>query len=192
MSAGRRLSPLARTGLDLGPVVIFVALLLTTNAFVATGAFMAAMAAALAIGFAVERRFSPMALITGAIVLVFGGLTLYLHNFIFIQIKPTIIYTIFAIILAGGLATGRNFIKYLFDHAFHLTEPGWRMLTWRWVFFFIAMAIANEIVWRNFSLQVWGAYKLFGAVPLTFLFALAQTPLILKHQIEEKPADTAP
>lgn len=188
----KRLPPLARMGLDLGPLVIFFAVLTRTNVFVATAAFMAAMVVALITGYTYERRLSPMALITLAIVLLFGGLTLWLHNDLFIKIKPTIIYVIFAAILAGGLVTGRSFIKFLFDHAFHLTEEGWRLLTWRWVLFFVAMALANEIVWRNFSLQIWAAYKLFGAVPLTFLFALAQAPLVLKHQIEEKPGEPVP
>jgi intracellular septation protein len=186
----RRLSPLARTALDLGPLVFFFGVLMKTNVFIATGVFMAAMAVGVAFGYYKERRLSPMAAISFVVVLVFGGLTIWLHNDLFIKIKPTIIYLIFATILAGGLATRRSLIKNLFDHAFQLDEEGWRLLTWRWVFFFLAMAAANEIVWRNFSLQVWAGYKLFGAIPATFLFALAQAPLILKHNIEETPSET--
>lgn len=186
----RRLPPLVRVALDLGPLVLFFGVLAKTNVFIATGTFMAVTAVTLVTGFIYERRLSPMAAITAVVVLVFGGLTVWLHNDLFIKIKPTIIYLIFAAILAGGLVTGRSLVKYLFDHAFHLDEKGWRLLTWRWVMFFIAMAIANEIVWRNFSLQFWAGYKLFGAVPATFLFALAQTPLIMKHHAEEKPSET--
>ncbi len=188
----RRLQPLARTALDLGPLVIFFAVLAKTNVFIATGVFMAAMAVSITVGFIYERRLSPMAAISFVVVLVFGGLTIWLHNDLFIKIKPTIIYLIFAAVLASGLATRRSFIKYMFDHAFHLDEEGWRLLTWRWVLFFLAMAAANEIVWRNFSLQFWAGYKLFGAIPLTFLFALTQAPLILKHQVEQTPAETEP
>jgi intracellular septation protein len=188
----RRLAPLWRTALDLGPLVVFFALLMKTDVYVATAVFMGVMAAAMTVGYIYERRISPMAAISFVIVLVFGGLTIYLHNDLFIKIKPTITYLIFAAVLAGGLATRRSFIKYLFDHAFHLDEEGWRRLTWRWVFFFLAMALANEIVWRNFSLQVWAGYKAFGAIPLTFLFAIAQAPLIMKHQIEEPEAGTTP
>ncbi|MGH6870757.1 MAG: septation protein A [Rhizomicrobium sp.] len=188
----RRLPPLARVGLDIGPLLLFFLVLARTNVFIATGAFMAVTAVTLSTGYIYERRLSPMAAITAVVVLVFGGLTIWLHNDLFIKIKPTIIYLIFATVLAGGLVTGRSLAKYLFDHAFHLDDRGWRLLTWRWVFFFVAMAIANEIVWRSFSLQVWAGYKLFGAIPLTFLFALAQTPLILKHHVEETSGETIP
>jgi intracellular septation protein len=188
----RRLPPLLRMLIDLGPLVLFFGVLAKTNVFIATGVFMAVTVASLITGYVYERRLSPMPVISAVVVLVFGGLTIWLHNDLFIKIKPTIIYLIFATILAGGLVTRRNFIKYLFDQAFHLDDAGWRALTWRWVFFFLAMAVANEIVWRNFSLQVWAGYKLFGAIPATFLFALAQTPLILKHHVEEKPSETIP
>jgi intracellular septation protein len=183
----RRLPPLARLSLDLGPLILFFIVLRAADIFVATGVFMAAVVAGIGVGFALERRISPMPLITAAVVLVFGGLTLYLHNKTFIKLKPTVIYLIFAAILGGGVATGRNFIKTLFDHAFHLSEEGWRQLTFRWIGFFIAMAILNEIVWRNFSDAFWAGFKLFGAIPLTLLFALAQTPLILKHEVKSEP-----
>jgi intracellular septation protein len=188
----RRFQPLTRAGLDLGPLVVFFGVLMKTNVYIATGVFMAVMAVSITVGYIYERRVSPMAAMSFVIVLIFGGLTLYLHNDLFIKIKPTITYLVFATVLGGGLVLRRNFIKYLFDNAFHLDEEGWRRLTWRWVFFFLAMAAANEIVWRNFSLQVWAGYKAFGAIPLTFLFALAQTPFILKHHIEETPAGTEP
>ena len=188
----RRLPPLWRTALDLGPLVLFFGVLAKTNVYIATGVFMVAIVATGTVGYVYERKISPMAAISAAVVLVFGGLTIWLHNDLFIKIKPTIIYLVFAAILTGGLVTRRNFIKYLFDHAFHLDEEGWRKLTWHWVIFFLAMAVANEIVWRNFSLQFWAGYKLFGAIPATFLFALSQAPLILKHHAEETPGETNP
>ncbi|HUJ04074.1 MAG TPA: septation protein A [Rhizomicrobium sp.] len=189
MSATRKLSHGLRFALDLGPLILFFGVLTATkNIFAATAVFMAGVAVSLSVGFMRERRLSPMPAITAIIVFVFGGLTLYLHNDVFIKIKPTIIYLIFAAILAGGLMTGRTFIKYLFEHAFQLDETGWRSLTWRWTIFFLVMAIANEIVWRNFSAEAWAGYKLFGALPATFLYAIAQTPLVLKHKIEQDEA----
>jgi len=186
-----RLPPLWRTGLDLGPLLIFFGVLAKFDVYIATAVFVAVTLVAIGVGYAYERKISPMALISAAVVVVFGGLTLWLHNDLFIKIKPTVLYLIFATVLTGGLVTRRNFIKYLFDHAFHLDEEGWRILTWRWVVFFVVMAVANEIVWRNFSTQIWAGYKIFGAIPATFLFAFAQTPLILKHHVEEAPAESA-
>jgi intracellular septation protein len=188
----RRLPPLWRAALDLGPLVLFFGVLAKFDVYVATGVFIAVTVVTMGVGYAYERKISPMAMISAAVVIVFGGLTLWLHNDLFIKIKPTVIYLIFATILTGGLVTRRNFIKYLFDHAFHLDDEGWRKLTWHWVIFFLLMAVANEIVWRNFSTQVWAGYKLFGAIPATFLFALSQTPLILKHHVEETPGETSP
>jgi len=183
----KKLPPLARFALDIGPLVIFFAVLRLSDIFAATAVFMVAIVAALVIGFAFERRLSPMPIVTGVVVLIFGGLTLYLHDKTFIKLKPTIIYTIFAILLAGGIATGRNFIKTLFDHAFHLTDDGWRILTYRWIVFFIAMAVLNEIVWRNFSDTFWAGFKLFGAIPLTLVFAMAQAPLVLRYEVKQEP-----
>ena len=185
----KRLSPFVRSGLDLGPLILFFVAVRMADIFTATAVFMGAIAMTLAAGFILERRLSPMALITAAIVLVFGGLTLYLHDKTFIKLKPTIIYAIFALILSAGALTGRNFLKNLFDHVFHMPEDCWRALTWRWVVFFVFMAVLNEVVWRNFSDAAWAGFKLFGALPLTFLFALAQSPFILKHQIEGKAGD---
>ncbi len=187
----RRLPPLWRSALDLGPLVLFFGVLAKFDVYVATGVFIAVTVVTMGVGYAYERKISPMAMISAVVVIVFGGLTLWLHNDLFIKIKPTVIYLIFATILTGGLVTRRNFIKYLFDHAFHLDEEGWRKLTWHWVVFFLLMAVANEIVWRNFSTQIWAGYKLFGAIPATFLFALSQAPLILKHHVEETPGETS-
>jgi intracellular septation protein len=130
-----------------------------------------------------------MPLITGALVLVFGGLTIWLSNDVFIKIKPTILYTMFAAILLGGLAFGRLFIKIVLGQMLRLNDPAWRTLTWRWSAFFLVLAVANEIVWRNFSTNTWVAFKAFGVIPLTLLFAMSQTPFISRHQIEDKPTD---
>lgn len=185
-AAGRRtMHPLARLGLDFGPLVIFFFANWASDLFVATAVFMGVMVISIAIGFLIERRFSPMPLVTGALVLVFGGLTLWFGDKTFIKIKPTILYTFFAIVLLGGLAFGRLFIKALLSASFELDDRAWRVLTWRWAVFFFANAVANEVVWRNTTDGQWLAYKAWIVLPLTFLFAFAQTPFLLRNQIEK-------
>ncbi|HYK78937.1 MAG TPA: septation protein A [Micropepsaceae bacterium] len=176
--------PLLKLALDLGPLLIFFVANAVFGIFTATAVFMAAMLIVIAIGFAVERKISPMPLITASLVLVFGGLTLWLSNDIFIKIKPTILYLMFAAVLIGGLAFSRLFIKVVLGQTLHLSDPAWRTLTWRWSLFFIALAIANEIVWRHVSTNTWVAFKVWGVFPLTVIFAMAQTPFIARHQIE--------
>jgi intracellular septation protein len=183
-------APLEKAALDFVPLVLFFGVLVwRDNIFLATAVFMGAIALVVGYTLTRHRRVSPMLAVTAVIVLVLGGLTLYLHDKTFIKIKPTIVYCIFAIVLGAGLFTGRNFIKLLLEQSFHLPDAQWRTLTIRWIGFFIFMAILNEIVWRNFSDEVWAGFKLFGAIPLTFLFALAQTPFIFRHQIEDEKKD---
>jgi intracellular septation protein len=141
---------------------------------------------ALAVAYAMTRRVEVMPLVTAVIVLVFGGLTLVLHDELFIKLKPTIIYVLFGGTLLAGLAMDKPFLSILFDQMFHLTDEGWRKLTWRWALFFFALAIANEIVWRTQTTDFWVSFKLFGVVPLTFLFGALQMPLINKYSVERK------
>jgi len=115
---------------------------------------------------------------------VFGTLTLVLHDETFIKIKPTIIYSLFAAILGGGLLFGRSFIAILFNQMFNLTPKGWRILTMRWALFFLGMAVLNEIIWRTQSTDFWVAFKAFGAVPLTMVFAISQMPVIKRYHLE--------
>jgi intracellular septation protein len=176
--------PLLKLALDLGPLLIFFVANAVFGIFTATAVFMAAMLIVIAIGFAIERKVSPMPLITASLVLVFGGLTLWLSNDIFIKIKPTILYVMFAAVLIGGLAFSRLFIKLVLGQTLHLSDTAWRTLTWRWSLFFIALAIANEIVWRHVSTNTWVAFKVWGVFPLTVIFAMAQTPFIARHQVE--------
>jgi intracellular septation protein len=183
--------PLLKLALDLGPLLIFFVANAVFGIFTATAVFMAAMLIVIAIGFAVERKISPMPLITASLVLVFGGLTLWLSNDIFIKIKPTILYLMFAAVLIGGLAFSRLFIKVVLGQTLHLSDPAWRTLTWRWSLFFIALAIANEIVWRHVSTNTWVAFKVWGVFPLTVIFAMAQTPFIARHQIEAEQTPPA-
>jgi intracellular septation protein len=132
----------------------------------------------------VTRHVPIMALVTGVIVLVFGTLTLVLHDETFIKVKPTIIYGLFAAVLGGGLLFGRSFIAIMFDQMFNLTPQGWRSLTLRWALFFVALAILNEAVWRTQTTDFWVNFKVFGVTPLTMLFAFTQMPLIKRHQVE--------
>jgi intracellular septation protein len=126
-----------------------------------------------------------MPLFTALLVLIFGGLTLYLKNDTFIKMKPTVLYAGFGLTLLGGLLFGRLFVKYVFAAAFELTEEGWRKLTFRWGWFFLALAILNEIVWRSMPTATWVKFKVFGIIPLIMLFALAQMPLVLKHEVKQ-------
>ena len=121
----------------------------------------------------------------------FGGLTLILADETFIKLKPTLVNSLFAVILLGGLVLKRPLLKPLFGSAFQLGDEGWHTLTLRWGVFFVVLAILNEVVWRNFSTDFWISFKLFGVLPLTVLFAAAQTPFLLRHQIEAPPAGAA-
>jgi intracellular septation protein len=181
----RKITPLMRLGLDLGPLLIFFLAFQWGGIFVATGVFMLAILVALGIGYGIERRFSPMPVFTAILVLIFGGLTLYLKDATFIKMKVTVLYAFFGLTLLGGLAFGRLFVKYVFSAAFELREEGWRKLTWRWGFFFLALAVLNEIVWRSLPTADWVKFKVFGIIPLIMLFALAQMPLVLKHELKE-------
>ena len=176
--------------LDLGPLIVFFAGFKYLGIFGATAAFMAAVLLSLCVGFVLEKRLSPMPLFTAILVVIFGGLTLYLKNDRFIKMKPTVLYAFFGATRIGGLWFKRLFIKYVFAQAFELDETGWRQLTWRWGSFFLLLAVLNEAVWRNASTAAWVSFKVWGIIPLIFLFALAQTPFVMKHHIEpEKTAD---
>ena len=181
----RAAAPLVRIASDLGPLFLFFGSFELYGIYTATGVFMAAVLAALGLGYWRERKLSPMPLFTAVLVVIFGGLTLYLKDATFIKMKPTVLYAFFGLLLVGGLKFNRLFIKYVFEHAFHLYEEGWRKLTWRWGVFFLSLAVLNEIVWRSFSTALWVDFKVFGIMPLIFLFALAQTPLVLKHEVSE-------
>ena len=174
-----------KLAIDLGPLLLFFAANAAAGIYAATGIFM--VATFIALGFAWSRyhKVPVMLLVTAAIVLVFGGLTLYLHDETFIKLKPTIVYLIFATLLAGGLLMKKPVLELLFGAAFSLTEEGWRKLTWRWALFFVTMAIVNEAVRRNFSTDTWVSFKAFGFLPLTFLFAVAQVPLMQRYGLGE-------
>jgi intracellular septation protein len=181
-----KLNPTLKLVLDLGPLLVFFAANSRFGIFAATGAFMAAIVLALAVAYALTRHLPIMPLVTAVVVLVFGTLTLVLHDELFIKVKPTIIYVLFGGVLLGGLAFGKSLLGVVFDSVFHLTDEGWRKLTWRWALFFLALAVLNEIVWRTQTTDVWVSFKVFGVVPLTFLFAALQYPLLMKYDASAK------
>ena len=179
---------LRKLALDLGPLLIFFAAFKYLGIFMATAAFMVAVLVALGIGYAFEKKLSPMPIFTAVLVVIFGGLTLYLQNDLFIKMKPSVLYAFFGALLLGGLRFNRLFIKYVFGQAFELDDAGWRKLTIRWGIFFLALAALNELVWRLTSTETWVDFKVWGIMPLLFVFALAQTPLVMKHQQGDKNA----
>jgi intracellular septation protein len=182
------LNPMLKLALDVGPLLLFFFVNTRWGIFAATGAFMAATIVSIAITYALARRIPTMPLVSAVVVMVFGGLTLYLQDETFIKLKPTIIYSLFAVLLLGGLLMGRSLLALVLDSMFQLTDEGWRKLTVRWGLFFVAMAILNEIVWRSVSTDTWVAFKTFGILPITILFALAQTPLLMRHAVDKKGA----
>jgi intracellular septation protein len=171
----------AKLAVELGPLLVFFGTNAVAGIYVGTAAFMAATLVSLGAAWLLYHKLPIMPLVSGAIVLVFGGLTLYLRDETFIKLKPTIVYTMFGVLLGVGLLTKKPVLELLFGPVFSLTEEGWRKLTLRWSLFFFAMAVLNELVWRNFSTNVWVSFKAFGFLPLTFLFALAQMPLVQRH-----------
>jgi intracellular septation protein len=180
----RKPHPLFKLATELGPLLVFFGVNARFQLFVATAAFMVAIVAAMIASYVVTRHVPVMALVTGIVVLVFGTLTLVLHDETFIKVKPTIIYGLFALVLGGGLLFGRSFIAIMFDQMFNLTPQGWRILTMRWTLFFLAMAVLNEAIWRTQSTDFWVAFKAFGVIPLTMIFAITQMPLIKRYHLE--------
>ena len=179
-----QLNPFVKLALDLGPLAVFFFANSRYGIFVATATFMAAVLAALIVSYLLTRHLPIMPVVTAIIVVVFGGLTLILHDATFIKVKPTIIYALFGAILLGGLYFGKPLLGVVFDSLFHLTEEGWRKLTWRWAIFFLVLAVLNEIVWRNVSTDMWVDFKVFGVMPLTLLFGALQMPLLKKYSVE--------
>jgi intracellular septation protein len=198
-----------KLALDLGPLVLFfvattrpalfaplVAPFLSpellagphAGIFTATVVFIPAVLIALAIGYAKTRHLPVMPVVTAIVVVVFGGATLILQDEQFIKLKPTIVYVLFGSVLLGGLAFGKPLLGMVFDSVFNLTEEGWRKLTVRWALFFFALAILNEIVWRTQSDSFWALFKLAGVLPLTFVFAALQYPLLTKYAVQD-PAE---
>ena len=177
-------SVLLKLAIELGPLLVFFGTNAAAGIYAGTAAFMAATLVSLVVAWFSYHKLPIMPIVSGVIVLVFGGLTLYLRDETFIKLKPTIVYTMFAVLLAAGLLWKKPMLELLFGPVFTLTEEGWRKLTLRWALFFAIMAVVNELVWRNVSTDAWVSFKAFGFLPLTFLFAVAQVPLMQRHGTE--------
>lgn len=197
----KEMAPLLKLALELGPLGVFflfnsrgqqiaesfpILQKVGEPIFLATAAFMVAITISLTVSLWLTRRLPIMPLVSGVVVLVFGALTLWLHDELFIKLKPTIVNCLFGAILLGGLFFGKSLLGYVFDSAFKLTDEGWRKLTFRWGIFFFVLAAINEIVWRNFSTDFWVNFKVFGVMPITLIFTMSQLPLIQKHAIMDE------
>ncbi|MBM6593969.1 septation protein A [Microvirga pudoricolor] len=191
------LHPLLKLALELGPLGLFFFANAYAGRFgygedqriyVATALFIAATVVALAVNYALVRKLPIMPMVSGLVVVVFGGLTLFLQDETFIKLKPTIVNTMFGLILLGGLYFRKPLLQIVLDSMFELTEEGWRKLTFRWAMFFFVLAALNEIVWRTQTTDFWVTFKVFGIMPLTLVFALAQTPLLMRYDTSKKEA----
>jgi intracellular septation protein len=194
----RTINPVLKFVLELGPLALFftaysifgrngatevaIAGATVTPLQGATGVLMVSVIVTLGVSYLLLRRVPIMPLVTAIIVVIFGYLAFRFNNDTFIKMKPTALYLLFSGALLGGLALKRPLLPVLFDGALNVTAEGWRKLTWRWAFFFLALALLNEIVWRNSSPGFWVGFKTFGIMPLTILFALSQAPLVIRHE----------
>ena len=175
--------------IEMGPLVAFFIANWKAGIFWGTGIFMAATAAALTASWVLTRKIAMVPLVSAVFVALFGALTLWLHSELFIKVKVTLINALFGAVLLGGVAMGRSYIKLIMGEAVKLTEEAWRTLSIRWGVFFLAMAVLNEVVWRNFPTDAWVNFKVFGLLPITLAFAFANAPYMTKHMIEDDKAD---
>ena len=171
--------------IDIGPLAVFFIFYTRSGLQASILPFMVATIIAVLFSYILEKKIPIMPTVGAGIVLLFGGLTIYFDNDVFFKMKPTIINILFAIILYGGILINKPLLKYLLGAALKLEEAGWKILTQRWIGFFIALAVLNEIVWRTQSTDVWVSFKVFGILPITFIFTMTQFPLIKKYQIED-------
>lgn len=201
-----RQNPMLKMALEIGPLLVFffgnlrgpwlveqfpALSALGGPLFVATALFMAATILSLLVSKIVLGHLPIMPFVSGIVVLVFGSLSIYLQDETFIKMKPTIINSLFGFALLGGLLFGKSLLGYVFNAAFQLDAEGWRKLSIRWGIFFLFLAVLNEVIWRNFSDDFWVAFKVWGTMPITVLFTLAQMPLIMKHTIAPPEAAEA-
>nr|WP_171015686.1 septation protein A [Devosia sp. FKR38] len=191
-----------KMALELGPLVIFFIANARADIFVATAWFMGAMVVSLAASWLILKKIAVMPLVTGAVVLVFGGLTLWLKDDTFIKMKPTITNGLFAVVLLGGLMFGQSLLKYVFGDVYRLRPEGWSKLTRNWGLFFVLLAVINEVVWRGSNAyfatdpkaatDLWVAFKVWGVMPLTVLFSISQVSLLSKYAPVDEPKHVPP
>jgi intracellular septation protein len=156
---------------------------------IATALFMVATIISLVISKVVFRHLPVMPFVSGVVVMVFGSLSIWLQDETFIKMKPTIVNSLFGVVLLGGLFFGKSLLGYVFNAAFQLDEEGWKKLTFRWGLFFLFLAVLNEVIWRNFSDDFWVSFKVWGTMPITVAFTLAQMPLIMRHTVSDPAAE---
>ncbi|MBD1147409.1 septation protein A [Pelagibacterales bacterium SAG-MED31] len=171
--------------IDIGPLAVFFIFYSKSGLQASILPFMIATVIAVIFSYILEKKIPIMPTVGAGIVLIFGGLTIYFDNEVFFKMKPTIINFLFAAILYGGMLIRKPLLKILLGAALKLEEEGWRILTYRWIGFFIALAILNEIVWRTQSTDIWVNFKVFGILPITFIFTMTQFPLIKKYQVDD-------
>ena len=171
--------------IDIGPLAVFFIFYTRSDLQTAILPFMIATIIAVLFSYILEKKIPIMPTVGAVIVLNFGGLTIYFDNETFFKMKPTIINLLFAGILYGGIILNKPLLRYLLGAALKLQDEGWDILTKRWIGFFIALAILNEIVWRTQTTDIWVSFKVFGILPITFIFTLAQFSTIKKYQIED-------
>lgn len=182
-----QINPFLKLGLELGPLIVFFIVNQRSDLFSATAIFMVAVLISLGLSRHFMKHWPVMPLVSAVVVLIFGGLTLWLHDETFIKVKPTIVNVLFGATLLIGLAFGKSLLAFALDMVIELTDLGWKKLTFRWGVFFFFLAALNEVIWRTQTTEFWVSFKVFGTMPITILFAVAQTPLILKH--EKKQAE---
>ena len=183
------INPWVRLGLEAGPLIVFFIANRLEGIYVGTAWLMGATIIAIAVSFKLERRVPLMPLISCGFVVLFGALTLFMDDDVFIKIKPTFVNMLFATIILVGLAFGRTFLRILMGTVMSLTDQGWRTLSLRWGIFFIVLAVLNEVVWRNFSTDFWVNFKVFGIMPLSMIFGISQVPLIMRESLEDRPVE---
>ena len=171
--------------IDIGPLAVFFIFYSRSDLKSAIIPFMIATIISVLFSYIMEKKIPIMPTVGAFIILIFGGLTIYFDNEVFFKMKPTIINLLFALILYGGMIVKKPLLKLLLGAAIKLEDVGWKILTQRWISFFIALAIINEIVWRTQSTDIWVNFKVFGILPITFIFTMTQFPLIKKYQIED-------
>tara|TARA_B100001175_G_C19402348_1_gene586917 strand:- start:448 stop:990 length:543 start_codon:yes stop_codon:yes gene_type:complete len=176
---------IAKLLIDVGPLAVFFIFYTRSGLQDAILPLMIATVIAVLVSYVIEKKIPIMPTLGAGIVLIFGGLTIYFNDETFIKMKPTIINAVFAIILYGGIIFKKPLLKYLLGAALKLEEEGWKILTQRWIAFFIALAVLNEVVWRTQTTDLWVNFKVFGILPITFIFTMSQFPLIKKYQIQE-------
>ena len=179
-------NPAIKLALEMGPLVLFFLTNAKFGIFIATGVLMVGVVAALAASWLLTRHVPIMPLVTAVAVLVFGGLTFIFQDELFIKMKPTIVNTIFGSVLLIALAMGKPLLPVVLDSVMRLTETGWKILTLRWGLFFFVLAGINEVVWRTQTTDFWVSFKVFGTMPITVVFALAQIPLMMKYELKDE------